>query len=162
MLWPNQTPMDLPCQTTEGSLASHADAKHLVDLFLTGVLQIPHQVDLNSLFFLTTRFNFIHHWQLWIRPSLERIHPEGHSVSKVDTGLKMQRSPLNFFSASPSTSMTKLCEFRCLRAIQPRMVLSLSRSGANQRLCAHSPKPLSALANVRRRTYNTSAAGRLK
>jgi hypothetical protein len=156
MLWPNQAPMTLPCQAMEGSPASHADIKYLVHLFLTGALQIPHQVDLNSLFFLTTRFNFIHHWQLWILPSLERIHPEGHSLLMVDTHLQMHRSHLSLFSASPTRYMIKLCELRCLRAIRPRMALSLPRSGRNQKLCAHSPKTPSALANAIRRAYTSA------
>jgi hypothetical protein len=45
-----------------------------VDLLLTNFekefIHIPHDTDLHSLFFLTSQYNFRHHWWLWIRPQI--------------------------------------------------------------------------------------------
>jgi len=88
--WPNtEASITMPCAPkTRGPKVSHDDAKYFLTLFLDGMLQIPHEVDLNALFFLTTLFNFVHHWQLWILPSIKRIHPEGHALIMVSSKKK--------------------------------------------------------------------------
>jgi hypothetical protein len=49
------------------------DAMELMHLFEAEVINVPAQVDLYSLFFLLSEYNFSHHWDLWMLPSLKRV-----------------------------------------------------------------------------------------
>lgn len=87
MAWPDQTSMNLPClTTTQGSPPSRNDTQLFFTFFLNGSLQIPHEVDLNALFFLTSQFNFAHHWALWILPCLTLMCSQDSSLLTVNTG----------------------------------------------------------------------------
>ena len=62
-----------PCRPAGRPTATVDDAAELMRLFEEQVIRIPAQVDLYSLFFLLSEFNFSHHWDLWMLPSLRRF-----------------------------------------------------------------------------------------
>jgi hypothetical protein len=66
------SPLFSPCCPLEDATANIDDAKELMRLFVEESIHIPTHVDLYSLFFLLSQFNFTHHWHLWILPTLRR------------------------------------------------------------------------------------------
>jgi hypothetical protein len=66
-------PMFSPCRPPGRPDATAHDAAELMRLFEEEAINIPAQVDLYSLFFILSEFNFAHHWHLWILPSLKRF-----------------------------------------------------------------------------------------
>jgi hypothetical protein len=65
-------PLFSRCHSVGPPDATVHDAVQLMHLFEKEVIIIPAKVDLYSLFFLLSEFNFSHHWDLWILPSLKR------------------------------------------------------------------------------------------
>lgn len=73
-----------PCCDTNGQKSSSDQADDMINLFMTGQLWIPVEVELYSLFFLVSRRSFCHHWRLWIEPQLKRsIDGRARKIFKV-------------------------------------------------------------------------------
>lgn len=73
--WSNTTEttvMFSRCRPVGAPTATRDDAVELLRLLQEEVINIPYRVDLYSLFFLLSQFNFCHHWHLWILPTLEQ------------------------------------------------------------------------------------------
>jgi hypothetical protein len=70
-----ETPMKtitIGCKPRDTTYKPHSaeDIELLFKSFENESIHIPHDTDLHSLFFLTTQYNFHHHWSLWIRPQI--------------------------------------------------------------------------------------------